>query len=140
MSYGFCEHDDVTEGLAGKLQSILEDRNADIEAYEKKPYAISVTDGSDVIGGVTGYSVWNWFYVSLIGIEKKHQGKGLGKKLLSMIEREAIKRKCCGVWLHTMSFQAPDFYKINGYEEFGNMDDCPIGHKRVFYKKSFFNR
>jgi ribosomal protein S18 acetylase RimI-like enzyme len=136
MMYDFCEHSDVTEDLADKLQSILEDRNVDIEPYEKKPYAISITDGDQVIGGVTGYSVWNWFYVSLIGVDATHQGNGFGKKLLSMVEEEALKRKCCGIWLHTMSFQAPEFYENNGFQVFGDMDDCPIEHKRIFYKKN----
>lgn len=135
MVYEFHEHDDVTQCLADRLQSVLEDRNVDIEPYEKKSYAVSITDGDKTIGGVTGHSVWNWFYVSLIGVDADYQGNGLGKKLLSMVEAEAIKRKCCGVWLHTMSFQAPDFYEANGYKKFGDMANCPTGHSRVFYQK-----
>jgi hypothetical protein len=35
-----------------------------------------------------------------------------------------------------MSFQAPDFYRKLGYEEFGRLDDFPPGHSRLFFRKN----
>ena len=37
--------------------------------------------------------------------------------------------------LDTFDFQAKDFYLTKGYEIFGELENCPPGHKRIFLKK-----
>lgn len=125
--------------LQKTLQSILDVRNVDIPPYERCDFAITIKENDNIIGGVTGYSVWNWFYIDLIAVNVAHQNKGFGTELLKRAEKEALRRKCIGIWLHTMSFQAPEFYKSAGYEMFGEMNDCPVGHKRLFMSKMLKN-
>ena len=36
----------------------------------------------------------------------------------------------------THSFQAPDFYKKQGYQEFGRLADFPPGHSLIWFSKT----
>lgn len=108
----------------------------DVPPYESVPLAIALRNGQGGIeGGVTGHSVWDWLYVKYLWVAEACRGGGYGKRLLDAAEREAEQRACCGVWLHTLSFQAPKFYERQGYERFGELEDMPKGHRRLFYRK-----
>ena len=50
-------------------------------------------------------------------------------------ELEAINRGCHDVYLYTYSFQEPTFYKKLGYQVFGQLDNFPNGHSKLFMKK-----
>ena len=49
---------------------------------------------------------------------------------MEMAEDEARDEGCRYVHLDSHSFQAPDFYKKLGYEEFGRLQDSPLGTSR----------
>jgi hypothetical protein len=38
-------------------------------------------------------------------------------------------------YLDTFSFQAPEFYKKCGHQEFGTLENFPTGHTRYFLTK-----
>jgi hypothetical protein len=50
-------------------------------------------------------------------------------------EEIARARGCVGVYLGTISFQAPDFYRRHGYTESGRIDGYPPGHTRHWFMK-----
>lgn len=88
-----------------------------------------------VVGGVIGETHYGWFYVNLMWIRADLRGRGYGGQLLTLAEGEARKRGATHAYLDTFSFQAPDFYRKQGYEVFGELDDFPAGHRRYFMKK-----
>jgi len=51
-------------------------------------------------------------------------------------EAEARADGCRYVHLDSHSFQAPDFYKKLGYEEFSRLSESPLGQDQVFLWKS----
>jgi hypothetical protein len=55
--------------------------------------------------------------------------------LLQAAESEALRRGCTCALLDSYSFQAPDFYKKLGYQEFGLLEDFPAGHRLHFLWK-----
>lgn len=137
----FSSHQTLDDELITAIERpLVEAINTDAPPYDKIPFEISIKDGDKVIGGLTGYSVWNWLYVDSLGIDPAYRGNDYALKLMQMAEEEALKRDCVGVWVHTISFQAPGFYKKAGYEEFGHMDNCPIGHQRIFFRKYLNNK
>ncbi len=55
-------------------------------------------------------------------------GLGLGARLLAEAERTArTERACTRSRLETWDFQAPGFYRRQGYEEIGRVADYPPG-------------
>ena len=101
-----------------------------------EPFALSACgSGGDLIGGIAGYTKWQWMFVEALWVAEEMRGLGLGDKLLSKAEALARARNCIGVWLDTMSFEAKPFYVDHGYEEFGKIDNFPPGYQRHFLLK-----
>lgn len=96
--------------------------------------ALRDADG-ETEGGLTARSVWDWFYVETLWVTEARRGQGLGARLMEAAESEARRRGCQGLWVSTYSFQAPAFYERQGFEKFGEIDDFPKNHRRLFYKK-----
>ncbi|MFE2293352.1 GNAT family N-acetyltransferase [Streptomyces sp. NPDC059452] len=84
-------------------------------------------DGA-VAGGLTGRTWAYWLHVDLLWVDARHRGSGLGTRLLAEAERVArTERACTRSRLETWDFQAPEFYRKQGYEEIGRVEDYPPG-------------
>lgn len=90
---------------------------------------------NQIIGGLLGGTFWNWCHVDILWLDESIRHGGYGSQLLQMAEEEAVRRGCIAIFLDTMSFQAPEFYKKQGYVEWGRLDDFPIGSQRIFLQK-----
>jgi GNAT superfamily N-acetyltransferase len=88
-----------------------------------------------VVGGVIGLAFGGWLYISLLWVEESLRNKGNGTRLLKMAENEAAKLGCKHVHLDTYSFEAPPFYKKNGYKLFATLENYPAGYSKYFLKK-----
>jgi len=89
----------------------------------------------EIVGGVIGATYWDWLYIDLMWIREDLRGQGYGQKLLEFAEDEARKRGAKNAYLDTFSFQAPNFYKKQGYYFFGELQNFPPGHQRYFLQK-----
>ncbi|MFJ9639955.1 GNAT family N-acetyltransferase [Streptomyces sp. NPDC101178] len=79
-------------------------------------------------GGLTGRTWAYWLHVELLWVDARHRSAGLGSQLLAEAERVArTERACTRSRLETWDFQAPDFYRKQGYEEIGRVEDYPPG-------------
>ncbi|MFZ1018930.1 MAG: GNAT family N-acetyltransferase [Candidatus Cybelea sp.] len=102
------------------------------------PIAYGFKDGrGDMLGGIkaTVYC-WKVLCVDVLWVSENHRGKGVGSALLRTVEDEARQMGCSLAHLDTFDFQAKSFYLKHGYEIFGELDNCPPGHKRIYLKKS----
>jgi GNAT superfamily N-acetyltransferase len=88
-----------------------------------------------VVGGLVGSTFYKWLCIELLWVKEELRGQGHGQRLLAQAEQEARRRGAKGAFLDTFSFQAPDFYKKNGYEVFGVLQDFPEGHQRYYLRK-----
>lgn len=89
----------------------------------------------DIIAGLLSVVCWNWLEINILWIDEQHRRQGLGKKLLDEAERIARSKNCTFIKLNTFSFQAPEFYKKNGYKEIAVIEDAPLGNKHYYFKK-----
>lgn len=81
-----------------------------------------------IVGGLVGRTWAYWLHVELLWVETSHRGLGLGSRLLNQAERVArTERSCTGSRLETWDFQAPSFYRKQGYEVAGRIDNYPPG-------------
>ncbi|AXF24601.1 GNAT family N-acetyltransferase [Burkholderia pyrrocinia] len=98
---------------------------------------IYVTDPAtgEIVGGLTGRTSLGLFFIDLFYLPESLRGGGFGSRLLREAEAEAKRRGCARAVLYTISFQAPDFYRKQGYETFGEVPCEPEGTARVFMVK-----
>jgi len=92
-------------------------------------------DSEQIVAGLYGESFWNALYIDSFWVKKELRNNGIGTEILKAAEEEAKRRKCLFVYLWTQDFDAPDFYKKQGYKEFVAMPDFPVGHSRIGFMK-----
>ncbi|MFM0643655.1 GNAT family N-acetyltransferase [Paraburkholderia bryophila] len=98
---------------------------------------ITLTDDTDeVVGGLWGATAYGWLHIDLLVVPEKARGAGVGKHLMQLAEEEALSRDCHSAWLDTHDFQAKPFYERLGYVPFGELPDYPLGHSRIFLRKT----
>ncbi|GAA0343722.1 hypothetical protein GCM10008967_37710 [Bacillus carboniphilus] len=92
-------------------------------------------DDGNIRGGILSEVCWNWLEIHTFMIDEDIRRSGYGTKLLLELEKIAIEKKCDFVKVDTLSFQALDFYKKNGYQVFGSIDNVGRDHKHYYLKK-----
>ncbi len=126
------------EELQVLSEGILEYNRAKVGGRPKEPLTFFVRDGEGrIVGGVHGnYSgAAGWLYVAALWVSEGLRGGGYGRRLMERMEQEALERGCTDAYLDTFSFQAPGFYRKLGYVVFGELEDFPVGHSRIFLRK-----
>ncbi|MEU6576248.1 GNAT family N-acetyltransferase [Streptomyces sp. NPDC046805] len=82
----------------------------------------------EMAGGLVGHTWTTWLHVTYLWVDERHRGAGLGSRLLATAEELARgERGCRAARLETWDFQAPEFYKKQGYEVVCVIPDYPPG-------------
>ena len=82
-----------------------------------------------------GEICWNWLEIQYLYVEPEHRGHGYGKKLIQEAERIANEKQCDFMKVDTLSFQALDFYKKEGFEVYGVIENAGR-HTHYYMKKT----
>lgn len=137
ISLEVCENSDAEQWLP--IEEGLNEFNDLITGIsDRKPLSVLVksTSTGKVLGGMQGRSSLGLLFIDLFYLPPALRKMGVGSDILRRFEDEGRKRGCSAAFLYTISFQAPDFYKKYGWEEFGRIDCKPEGTSRIFMKKS----
>lgn len=92
-------------------------------------------ESNEIVGGIAGSRDNECITIDYFWIDEEFRGKGIGSKLLEKLELIAKEKKSKVINLSTFDFQAPEFYKKQGYELFGKLDNCINGHSQYFFRK-----
>lgn len=103
-----------------------------------RPLAIFVTEPETgkVVGGLCGASYLGQLRVDRFFLPETARRNRLGARLLAMAEEEGRRRGCALIMLFTLHFQAPDFYRKQGYTEAARLAPPPPGATRFLMMKS----
>lgn len=135
---------ELAQTKAGFYEHAIEHGNP-IEASER--FGFVAMEGEKFVGcssglayrKTTGYG--NWFYITDLFIKKSFRGRGLGAKLLRKLEKKAGSLGIGNIWTWTAGYEAPGFYKKQGYEIFCEMDNWySTGHSRIGFKKALMRQ
>ena len=88
-----------------------------------------------IVGGLLGFTFGEWLRIQTLWVAENVQGSGYGSWLLLEAEIEALKRGCRIADLQTFGFQAPEFYRKNGYEMFGELKNAVGSESIYFFRK-----
>lgn len=110
-------HDDVPADAAQVVDEGLGAFNASAAPlHEVRALACFARDASGrIVGGAVGRSWGLCCELQQVWVEPGARRKGLGARILQAFEGRARERGCRTFYLETFSFQAPDFYRSQGY-------------------------
>jgi ribosomal protein S18 acetylase RimI-like enzyme len=90
---------------------------------------------NELVGGVTATIFWHHMHIDFLWVSEGLRHGGYGSQLIKKMEDLAIEKGCRLIVLDTFSFQAPDFYKKQGFKVIGVVKDHPKGHHQYFMEK-----
>ena len=90
----------------------------------------------DLVGGLLGATYLGWLQVHSLWLPAAVRGRKYGSELMTIAEREALRRGCKRSFLETFNFQALPFYEKCGYTVFSQLADFPVGGSRYALTKS----
>jgi GNAT superfamily N-acetyltransferase len=127
----------VDEGARQFIQNGVDNHNIAVTGYA--PYYpvnfLLRSEMGEVLGGVMAQVWGGWLQVFYLWVAEAVRGQGHASRLMDAAEDYAKMRGCVGALLDTHSFQARPFYERRGYEVFGALENCPVGHARFFLQK-----
>ncbi|MER5383929.1 N-acetyltransferase [Streptomyces sp. NPDC002688] len=95
---------------------------------ERPLHLWALDEAGELAGGLVGHTWTTWLHVTYLWVDARTRGTGLGSLLLAEAERVAREeRGCHAARLETWDFQAPDFYRKQGYEVVCVIPDYPPG-------------
>ena len=130
---------DLTEAELGRVHAgfdehRLEHGNA---TSPRTRHGFVLIDRGAFVGCATGLRDNKWYYLSDLWVEKEHRSKGYGKEMLRLWEGRLVSEGVKNIYTWTAGFQAPAFYRKQGYVVFAELHDFyQNGHARVGLKKS----
>jgi len=88
------------------------------------------------IGGIRGTVLMYWLRVEFLWVDDAFRGAGVGSKLLAEAEARARELGAKNVGLETFEWQAPGFYRKQGYLEAARLDNYVDGRYSAFMRKA----
>jgi ribosomal protein S18 acetylase RimI-like enzyme len=139
------EFRDMTDSEYKKEQSAFDKQGLEYNNPPEKQqrFGFVVTDNGRFIGCSSGLAhkindhYGKYFYLSDLLVEKEYRKKGIGKKLLELLENKIKLLGIEYIWTWTAGYEAQDFYIKFGYEIFTTFENYyPSGHARIGLLKS----
>ena len=143
-SIRFIERD-MTDAEFAQLNAGFDEHTIEcgnpIEIQER--HGVIVVDGGTFVGSATGLAYKgnglynNWFYLTDLFIQKSYRGQGLGAAVLAKLEVRVEAFGIGNIWTWTAGYEAPGFYKKQGYEVFCELENWYFtGHSKVGLRKT----
>ncbi|KAB3530668.1 GNAT family N-acetyltransferase [Alkaliphilus pronyensis] len=85
-------------------------------------------DKERFVGGVYGYIMQDYLYVSTLWVDEAYRCNDIATKLMDIIEADAIEKGYKNFYLGTCTFQAKGFYEKRGYKAVMITSNCPKGY------------
>ena len=125
---------EATAFIAENLAAYNESR-AGFRDFRPLAILVSDPDTGELIGGLYGRTSLGVMFIDRFFLPEHLRGNRLGSRLLAMAEAEGRRRGCALAGLFTLQFQAPGFYRKQGWEIAAKLDVPPPGATRYLMTK-----
>jgi GNAT superfamily N-acetyltransferase len=132
----------LTDAPSAEDESVIRDGlsayNFDKAGYrDQRPLAILVSDPDtgEVVGGLLGGTSFGLLRIDRFFLPESLRKQGLGTRIIKAAEDEGRRRGCSRALLTTLSFQAPGFYKRQGWEVLAELEGEPPAPSRFLMTK-----
>lgn len=98
-------------------------------------FSIFAKDGIQVIGGALIWEHSDALYIDVLWCDENYRKKGVGTKIINIIDDIAINKRISKIFVDTYTFQAEAFYLKHGFYCVGTIPEYLLGHDRIFMRK-----
>ncbi|MBB6448225.1 ribosomal protein S18 acetylase RimI-like enzyme [Geomicrobium halophilum] len=137
MNIESVDYESTKDAIVRHLQADTKVKRPAFVNREKKLIGFAAYEKGEIVAGINGEIFWNNMHLSLLSVKHSYQGQGLGKALLKKMEEEAMVHSCRMMYVETMSWHAPDFYRRYGFEIVGTLDGYPIEGECQYYMRKW---
>ena len=127
-----------TNQISDQIRSKLSAHNVAVSDIhnEEKIVLAGTNSEDDLIAGVSATLWGGCLEIDFIWVSENLRGSGVGTQLLKRLENVVKAKGCRKIILDTYSFQAPEFYARQGYEEYHTIE----GYSDGTVAKHFFQK
>lgn len=99
-----------------------------VEVQHAERLAAVALDDARFVGAASALAYKNgsayagWCYLSDLFVERSHRGRGVGSRLLRVLERALASKGVARIWTWTAAHEAPEFYTKRGYVVFAELE------------------
>lgn len=118
--------------------SILQSGMGDFELQfgSEGTFAIIYYQDDKIMAGAIGVIACDWAYIEMVWVNEELRGQGIGQKIMLSVESYVSQIGLNGIYLYTIDFQAPDFYRKLGYQKCGVLPNRPQGYMAIYFYKT----
>lgn len=118
--------------LLGNLRTETLQRTEGLPKTKQCFYFFLKDDAGNVTAGIFAETKGLWLHIRYLWVAEDLRRRGIGTRLLEAALEEGHRRGCRSAHLETYSWEAPDFYRKNGFQEFGRLEGI-YGRFDFFY-------
>ncbi|MDG4966812.1 GNAT family N-acetyltransferase [Lactococcus lactis] len=136
MNYININIEENKKAIIDELNQVTRERSPESSLCPEEYISIALEDNGEVVARLVGLIFFNILHVELFSANNKYRGKGYGTKLFNYAENLAKKKGCHSIFLETLSFYAPRFYKERDFQIIRQISDSPVkGETHYFMLK-----
>jgi N-acetylglutamate synthase-like GNAT family acetyltransferase len=109
--------------------------NSQIINEKATHFSVFAKNGAQIIGGALVWEQSDALYIDVLWCDDNYRKKGVGTKIITLINNVAIDKKIPKIFVDTYAFQAQTFYKNQGFYWIGTIPEFMSGHDRIFMRK-----
>lgn len=117
----------IREGIVDFNSKTLNERATHFSVFAK--------DGPKIIGGALIWEHIDTLYIEVLWCNEKYRKKGIGAKIMTMVDDIAKNKGVAKIFVDTYAFQAEDFYTKCGFYRIAIVPQYLMGHDRIFMRK-----
>lgn len=109
--------------------------NREIVKEKATHFSIFAKNNTEIVGGVSVWEHSDALYIDVLWCNEKNRQKGIGTKIIAMIDKIAKDKRLPKIFVDTFAFQAETFYLKHGFYRIGVIPQYLLGYDRIYMRK-----
>lgn len=117
----------LREGIINFNAGVIKEKATHFNVYAK--------ENNQIVGGALVWEHSDAFYIDVLWLNENYRKKGIGSKIISIIDTVALDKVISKIFVDTYAFQAQEFYQKHGFNSIGTIPGYLLGYNRIFLRK-----
>lgn len=121
----------LREGIVNFNREVIKEKATHFNVYAK--------ENNQIVGGALVWEHSDALYIDVLWLNESYRKRGIGTKIVSMIDRVALDKGIPKIFVDTYAFQAQEFYQKHGFNSIGTIPGYLLGYDRIFLRKDILS-